>query len=447
MRRIRWVALAGAIALMTSAIAAGAGAATGEALKASDVGVSATEIRIAIVADVDNAIRPGLFQSSVDAVNGFAKFINSKDGGGGLAGRKVVVDFIDSKLNPNETRNAVIKACQQDFAMVGTGAIFLNNVDDMVNCKDINGAATGIPDLPFTATDLHQACSPKTFPLNPPAVDCSTKDAHPQTYHAAIGRTFFYKTKVKEPLHGVFVYSGQSQTAYNAQLTSAQGAVIQAGVKADVPPFKLGGSPQQSEFTPIVQTMRSNNSNFAQVGNPYDQTVLLRKEAKLQGVDAKIWDCSSPCYDTKFLSQGGADVEGEYVSLANLPFIDAPAELKANKMTGYFLKYVGKDKATGFGISSFSAGVLLRDAINDAVKTGGNNNVTRKAVFDYLNTKATAFSADGMIGTTNISKRQVSPCYLLLQVKGGKYVRVHPTKPGTMDCAKKNVITYQADVQ
>ena len=190
-------------------------------------------------------------------------------------------------------------------------------------------------------------------------------------------------------------------------------------MKADADPFKVPGSPQQSEFTPIVQTMRSNNSNFAQVGNPYDQTVLLRKEAKLQGVDAKIWDCASPCYDTKFLSQGGADVEGEYVSLANLPFIDAPAELKANKIVGYFVKYVGKDKATGFGVSSFSAGVLLRDAINDAVKAGGKNNVTRKAVFDYLNTKATAFNADGMIGTTNISQRQVSPCYVLLQVKGG----------------------------
>ena len=79
------MALAGAIALMTTAMTAGtaAGAASDEALKASEVGVSATEIRIAVVADVDNAIRPGLFQGPVDAVNGCAKFINSKAGGGG----------------------------------------------------------------------------------------------------------------------------------------------------------------------------------------------------------------------------------------------------------------------------------------------------------------------------------------------------------------------------
>ena len=64
---------------------------------------------------------------------------------GGLAGRKIVVDFIDSKLSADEARNAVIKACSEDFAIVGTSAIFLNNVDDIEACEDKAGAATGHP--------------------------------------------------------------------------------------------------------------------------------------------------------------------------------------------------------------------------------------------------------------------------------------------------------------
>ena len=47
---------------------------------------------------------------------GAADYLNSKAGGGGLAGRKVVVDFYDSKLNPNETTNAEIQACENDVA-------------------------------------------------------------------------------------------------------------------------------------------------------------------------------------------------------------------------------------------------------------------------------------------------------------------------------------------
>ena len=58
------------------------------------------------------------------------------------------VDFIDSKLSADETRNAIIQACQNDFATVGTTALFLNNVTDMVNCKDQAGQATGLPDVP-----------------------------------------------------------------------------------------------------------------------------------------------------------------------------------------------------------------------------------------------------------------------------------------------------------
>ena len=95
------------------------------------MGITDDEIRVAMIADVENAVVPGLFQPSVDVVRAWAKNLNKK---GGIAGRKVVVDFIDSKLSANEARNAAIQACADDFAMVGGEALFLNNVDDMVAC-------------------------------------------------------------------------------------------------------------------------------------------------------------------------------------------------------------------------------------------------------------------------------------------------------------------------
>ena len=84
--------------------------------EATEVGVTADEIRIVVIVDIDTPVAPGLFKGSADAVEGFAKYINKT---GGLAGRKVVVDVIDSKLNADEARNAVIQACAEDFAMVG----------------------------------------------------------------------------------------------------------------------------------------------------------------------------------------------------------------------------------------------------------------------------------------------------------------------------------------
>jgi ABC-type branched-subunit amino acid transport system substrate-binding protein len=98
---------------------------------ASDVGVTAKTIRVAVVADVDNSIVPGVLQGIVDGVEGWGKYVNAN---GGIAGRKVQVDFIDSKLNANDARNAIIKACGEDLALVGTGALLLQTVDDEVSC-------------------------------------------------------------------------------------------------------------------------------------------------------------------------------------------------------------------------------------------------------------------------------------------------------------------------
>ena len=68
----------------------------------------------------------------------------------------------------------------------------------------------------------------------------------------------------------------------------------------------------------------------------------------------------------QFLEQGGADVENEYVDLAYLPFFDAK-ERKANTMLANFVKYTGKDKANGYGVYAWVAGIALRDAVDERV--------------------------------------------------------------------------------
>jgi hypothetical protein len=185
------VIVAGIAGVSTTAVAQSAD----EKPKATDVGITDKEIHIAVIADVDSPLAPNLFVASKDAMEGFEKYINSKAGGGGLAGRKVVVDFYDSKLNPNETTNAEIKACQNDVAMVGTSAVFLTSVDNMRNCKDSTGAVTGLPDIPFVSTALVQQCSDESFPIAPPQVECATKDQHPQTFRANVSRVVSTTTR------------------------------------------------------------------------------------------------------------------------------------------------------------------------------------------------------------------------------------------------------------
>lgn len=447
--RSRWAALAVGLVLIVGASATGASASSGRADKpvktdkpiATDVGITDKEIRVAVIADVDTSLAPGLFQGSVYGVEGWAKYVNKN---GGLAGRKVVVDFYDSKLNPNDTRNAFIEACKNNFVVIGASALFVNNVSDIENCQGaINGEPgtyLGLPDFAVVTTEVDQQCSKTTISINSPQILCETRNENPQTYQANAGRAAYYQKKFGKKLHGAYLYSSDLKAANNANRSTMTGMQID-GIKADQEVDVSSRAPQ-SAFTPIVQTMKQDGSNYAQSGGAQNTTVALRKEAKLQGLqDVTVWDCTLQCYDRKLIEQGGADVEGQFVSLLFLPFEEA----KDNKMLANFLKYTGKDKADGFGIQAWASGLLFAEALNAAVAENGVNGVDREAIFEQV-AKINSFDAGGMLGKTNIAEKETTPCYVLMQVKSGKFKRVWPPKSATFDCKPQNVVQLKLDL-
>jgi len=438
MRRSRRCALVGAlVVLLTGATAAGAGAqASGGPLQGTDVGITPTTIRIGVLADVDNAAEPGLFQGSVDAVQGWARYMNAH---GGLAGRKVLVDFIDTHLSDTDARNAIIQACQQDFAIVGTSALFVNNVDDLVGCKDQAGKPVGLPDFPVVQTEPVHQCSPVSFSVEGETLDCATMNQHPQTYLATVGTTRYFLSHFKN-LHGIYVYPSDLLASKNAQVPLFK-SQQQLGIRADQE-FDIYGAAPQSAFTPVVQAAKNDQSTYARAGLAASSMVELRKEAIVQGVTSvKVWDCSIQCYDQSFIQQGGAAVEGQYVYTTFVPF----AEASTNAMMRSYLQYTGANNADAFGANAWAAGIFLRDVVNDIVQQDGKNGLTRAAV---LATAATIhnFTADGMLGETDVGRHLPTPCFALLQVRNGKFVRVYPTKPGTFDCNPKNINTIKLDL-
>jgi hypothetical protein len=424
----RWVVLIGALGLVGALFPTAAAARPQQQQPAAgEIGVTADTIRIAVIADVDNAARPGLFQGSVDGVNAFAKFVNAN--GGVAGGRKVQVDFIDSHLSADEARNALVRACQEDFAIVGTTALFMNNIEPMTSCVDQAGKATGLPDVPVLQTEIAHQCSPISFPVIVVGLDCATKDAAEKKVTVQTGAAKYY-TKRNKDLHGIFALAGDLKSTTNAALPLV--AMYKSfGVKSDGE-FKVSGLSPQAAYTPLVQAIKQNNSTYALNNVDYKADVLLRKEAQIQGVNTvKVWDCALQCYDQRLLSEGGGAVEGQYVTLFFIPFEEA----KQNKSVSNYLKNVGgKDKADGFGAQAWTAGLFFRDVVNNVVKADGNNGLTRARFLEEA-AKVHDFTADGMLGPTDVGGRKVGPCGVILQVKKGKFVRVSPTKKGTLDCS------------
>jgi len=407
-----------------------------EALTATDVGVSPTEIHIGVIADTGSSLAPGLFQGSVDGVQGWAKWRNAN---GGLAGRKVVVDVFDSGLDASKARNAIIDACAKDLALVGTSAIFVANVNDMIGCPDKSGAATGLPDYPVLTTEVAHQCSTVSFPINPPLLDCATRTQSPQTYHTSVGAPQWLLAKYgKKALHGVYVYPSDLKASHDSWIPQYK-ARQDLGITQDGT-FDVSARAPQSAFTPIVQTMKEKGSTYAIQGGTANVMIALMKEAKLQGVNTvKAWECTLQCYDDTILA--APETEGLYVDLLFLPF----DEVKSNKMLANFVKYVGKDKADGFSAQAWAAAELFGESVQKVVDEKGDNGVTRSALLAATKT-ITDFDAGGMIGTLDVSTRRPSNCTAITQVKGGKFVRVFPKKAGTFSCDDSREVAVKVDV-
>ncbi|HEY8216845.1 MAG TPA: ABC transporter substrate-binding protein [Acidimicrobiia bacterium] len=423
-------------ALVAGLLTSTAGA--GPARQATDIGITEDEIRIAVIADVENSFSPGLNQANVDAVEGFARTVNRA---GGIAGRKLVVDFYDSKLSADETRNALVNACERDFALVGTGANFLVDPEPIITCPDSAGRPTGIPDLTTFSLDPAYQCSSVSFQILPPDLDCSTIDDPEERYRVQVGTARYFQRRFGK-LHGIYVLSGDLESVRDASLPLVN-AWTQVGVKQDGEgAYFISSVAPRSALTPYTLTLKDNESTFAYLGVPVELVAGFRQEAQVQGVDAvKAWVCAFECYDRTFVEAGGPDVDGELITSTTIPFEEA----RAVPALARYLKAVGRDNAEGFGVQAWIAGVLFRQVVERIVKTGGVNAVTRAAVLDGLR-NVHAFDAGGILGTTDIGSKIPSDCFLVLEVKGGRFVRATPKKPGTFDCKPSNRRTISLDL-
>jgi hypothetical protein len=424
--------------LLATATLAGAQSTTTATSGSSEIGVTSSEIRIAVVADVDSPLSPGLFQGVVDGVNAAAKYVNSKAGGRGIAGRKLVVDFIDSKLNANASRNAVITACGQDLALVGTSAVFLTNFDDAVNCADKSGATTGLPDFASVVSPT-EGCTAVSFPINPSAVVCDTANESPQTYQVNRG-AFTYLAKQKPGLHGAMAYANTTKSAAITGQTLIQGPQ-KAGIKADSV-ATVPGNAQQSDFTPIIQKMKEDGSNFGYPISSSSGAVQMMSEAQLQGLDNSnvVWTCTTACYD-KTVESNAQATNGMYVPMTFLPFNEG----RANKTLAAFLKYVGPDKASGFAVYGWTAALAFTQAARAAVAKAGKDGLTRATLLDGVKKSLTAFDAGGMMATTDMANKVQTACFALVQLRDGKWNRIYPKQAGTFDCKKSNHVEFKAD--
>ena len=409
-------------------------------LEATEIGVTADKITFLVMADIGSPLAPGLFQGSIDGANAWTDFINAQ---GGLACRDVEVLEWDSQINPVETTNGYLEACENALAMVGSTALFVLNTEALNTCDDAEGNAIGIPDFVERAVEAPHGCSLNVFSTAGINSACPIPSAgEDQTRTYSVNRQIDdFILDTHGPLNGVFAIPSDLASAINSSMPAIRAASRVSGIVNDGE-VGVSGRAEQSVYGQLLSIMRENNSNFARTGSDDQSLLKWRREAIAQGgFDDIIWGCPISCYTPSFQNAGNDVIEGTYLWFSFLPF----EERDTNEELDLFLTSVGDDFPPAWAAGAWAAGRLFEQVVNDVVAEYGLNGITRARVLEAA--RATdSFDANGFFGNIDFTtKPNISPCIVILRVENGEYVRKWPTERGTLDCNPENIVKIDLD--
>ena len=409
--------------------AAAAPTTAGEPAQATDIGITATEIHIGVVADVDTPISPGLSQPLVAAVKAWGDQVNAN---GGLAGRKVVVTFYDSKLNPDEAVNAYTQACQNEFATVGSGAFVLLNPDPVQTCKDKAGNAIGLPDVAALTIAAGAATSKSSYGIIQAGQDFTA--AQPTFTVTEYGWNYYFSKLGGSAASANQIGIDPGVPGIGPGILAAGQALTELGGKFAGKVVYPDAAPQ-SEATPIIQKISSEGINW--VASTSIAVAKLMAEARVQGLDMSkiVWSCTSQCQSPSFASQNAAAVEGLYISQLLTPFDET--DVPGVKL--YREGVTNDQDVSANGETAYAAALAFEDLVDKIVTTDGVNGLTRQSLLDLLATGPTV-DTKGILDKSEVLGKP-SPCWVTVQIQGGKFVRVDPQGTGTFTCDPKAIVS------
>jgi len=368
----------------------------------SDVGITPTEIHLAVIAD------------DATAFEGMTAWMNTANKTG-IAGRKVRLDLLSTNGTSEGYAAAVQTACEQDFAIVGTFSVF-DTTTESAGC----GA---IPDIPVEAVAPARQVAPNTyaaFPRRPATV--------------ATGAFSWIAGNVAGCCSQYWLVpdggAGRDRTLADVDAAAALG--FDTAGTADV-----GAGDPPTRYDEVVQDIIDTNATFAASGLGYESTVLLRRAAAAAGTpDVKAFFCNADCYDAGLLTDGVDDVEDQLVAIETAPFGDRAL---IASLRSYFKAAIkaGNDP-TYEGLRAFVAGLLFEQAAEQLVDLDGNDGLTRVRLLEVLG-GIHDFTGGGIVGTTDVGTRQPNGCYVLLEVRNGRFVRKNPAAKGQLDCGPQNL--------
>jgi ABC-type branched-subunit amino acid transport system substrate-binding protein len=378
-------------------------------------GVTADSIRIGTISDPGYAGRPGLNQELFDTADVFSQWCNAR---GGINGRKIQVDKLDAALT--NYKPVILRACEDDFYLVGGGAVFDNTgVEDRLKCL--------LPDV-------------AAYVVTPEArgADLLTQPVPNSISTLPVGEYKWLAKTYPDSTEDVGILTG-NLPALISTAAQAEEAVKSLGWKIVYNDQYPAAGP--TSWAPYVQSMKDKGvKGLIWVGEPEN---LAKIEQALVDANYELdWiRTDANHYDSKLIDIGGAAIRNTYIRSAFYPFENASKNPATEQYLEAFKEYLPDGKAKAYlGLQAWSAWLLWAKAAREC-----GADLTRTCVYNKLQ-KVTDWTGGGLHATQNPGDTKPGDCFTLITAKptGFELADIKPND-SIYSCNPNNLYTLTGD--
>ena len=386
----------------------------GDASGATAPGVTDTTITVGTMTDKGGVV-PGLNEEMYDTAVAFTEWCNAQ---GGILGRELVLSDVDAKLFEYEP--AVTEACGRDFALVGGGAVF---------DEDLNGVRVGC-ELPNIAGYV---VSPQGR-----TADLQVQPIPNPIYNIAMGR---YNAAARDFSEGIDRY-GIMASAIPSVLVVKQQSIEAAESKGFEVVYSYDYQTQgETGWANFVQEMKDEDVQILEfIGQPQN-LIELTDEMDIAGWHPQVILLSGNFYDD--LYRQGASTESNLF----IQSVFHPLEMAdENKATQDYLdlmeQYNPDGKVALLGMQGMSSWLLFATAA-----TACGSDLTAECLLTEAANQSD-WTGGGLHSRQTPGNTEPSPCFLLLGLDDSGFVyneeATAPTE-GIYNCDEENVFEMTGD--
>jgi ABC-type branched-subunit amino acid transport system substrate-binding protein len=365
---------------------------------ATDVGITADTVLLGNVSTLSGPV-PGLFQGAVIGSQAAVAYQNSK---GGMFGRKFKLEVRDDQFDTGQNRNQTIDLINKTFAFIGSFSLYDSAAVDQIG-------KSGIPDVTYSLSADRRGLA-NNFSIEP-----SPRSGAPT------GAFNYFKKKYPDAVTNVgTIFSDISKGSHEDYKAAAQSV----GWKYA---YERGVQATETDFTADVVRMRQAGVKAVYlVAVDVKTTARLAKAMAQQNFKPEFFLVNGAAYDPTLVSLAGESVEGLYSTQPYSLFLgeDAGVIPEVKLFNEWVQKIKPGYKPDLFATFAWSSGRLLFQAMEAA-----GAKAKRADVIAALK-KIDEFSANGLLAPAGPASKRPPECYLIAQLKGGKWSRFDTPPPG-----------------